>query len=350
MTARLPASADERASAAHRPGADPVAIRWHPAAPAGRAPVVAIGTFDGVHRGHRAILEAALAWARADGRPAVALTFDPPPREVLAPERAPLQLTSLQQRLELLLAAGIDACAVIGFDRQVAALTPEQFVEEVLAGQLGVGGVVAGYNFGFGRGRSGDATTLQALGRRLGIRVQVVGPVAVHGTPVSSSWVRRLVGTGDVRAAAAALGRPFAVRGEVVRGAGRGRALGYPTANVRPGPRQLLPQDGVYFAWARLLPTQDVRPGQRLAALAVVSTRPTFGGGEGRWLEVHCLEAVGDWYGRVCEVEFLERLRAIRAFAGPRDLTAQIEEDRRAAARYFAGRDGSNALSEGSSL
>lgn len=312
--------------------------------------MVAIGTFDGVHLGHRAILRAALEMARAEGEPCVALTFDPPPREVLQPGSAPPQLATLQQRLELLLEAGVDACAVVGFDAEVAALSPEQFVDGVLVGRLHASGVVVGYNFGFGRGRQGTARTLQELGPRRGFRVRVVEPVSVDGRPVSSTLVRALVQAGEVGRARAVLGQPFAVRGVVVPGAGRGRSLGYPTANVRTDPRQLLPGDGVYLAWARLFSPEQGGFTQRMAALAVVSTRPTFESSAGRWLEVHCLFEGGEWYQRTVEVEFLEFLRGIRAFRSPEELAEQIEEDRRRALRYFQGPAGAGSLSERSSV
>lgn len=312
-----------------------VQLRWYPEAPRGGRPVVAIGTFDGVHLGHQAILRAAVEMARALGEPCVALTFDPPPRQVLQPDTAPPQLTTLQQRLELLLQQGVNACAVVLFDRQVAGLLPEQFVDGVLVEKLRAGAVVAGYNFGFGRGRQGTVRTLEELGQRRGFRVRVVGPVSVDGRPVSSTLARALVQAGQVQQARAVLGRPFTVRGVVVPGAGRGRSLGYPTANVATEPGQLLPGDGVYIARARLLGADPAWSAKPLAALAVISARPTFGAGQERWLEVHALFEAGDWYRQAMEVEFLEFLRGIRTFASPQELLAQIEEDRRRAVRYF---------------
>lgn len=188
-------------------------------------------------------------------------------------------------------------------------------------------GIVAGFNFTFGRDRQGTATTLQALGARLGLAVRIVAPVEIRGKPVSSSAIRRLLDEGDVRAASELLGRPFDVEGTVVMGRGLGRRMGYPTANVEPAPLQQLPSDAVYLA---LL--------DRAPALGVVSTRPTLGGGE-RVLEVHVLEGRWALYGRQVAVAFLERLRPIIRFDRLEDLVRQIEADRLEALQYF-GRAG----------
>lgn len=303
----------------------PVRVAWHPAPPqSDQGAVVAVGTFDGVHLGHQAILQACARLADELGLPAVAVTFHPHPRQVLEPHRAPALLTPLPLRLRLLRQHGVGAVAVIAFDRALADMEPEAFVRDVLVGRLRARGAVVGFNFGFGRGRRGDARTLQALGAELGLAVRVVPPTEQGGQVVSSSAVRRLLEEGRAAEAAALLGRPYCLEGTVVRGDGRGRRLGYPTANVATDPAQLLPADGVYLA------TLDQMP-----ALAVVGTRPTFDG-RGRWLEVHVLEGRWELYGKEVRVELLERLRPVIPFATPEALVAQIEADRRAAAAYFA--------------
>ncbi len=269
----------------------------------------------------------------------VALTFDPHPRSVVQPGWDGALLTTLDQRLELLMRYGAHACAVLQFDRQVAQMAPESFIREVLVREVGAAAVVAGFNFAFGRGRQGDISTLETLGLAVGLRVRAVAPVYVDGRPASSTAARVLVQQGEVEKASAVLGRAYALRGVVVAGEGRGRRLGYPTANIDPGAGRVLPADGVYVARMRLLDRgaegdRLQAPEEELDALAVVSRRPTFGG-ERRWLEVHALDAGGDWYGRMVEVEFEKRLRPIRTFASPQELVAQIEADRRAARVYL---------------
>ncbi|WP_324717760.1 bifunctional riboflavin kinase/FAD synthetase [Carboxydochorda subterranea] len=303
-----------------------VRIDWYPPEPStGAKSIVAIGTFDGVHLGHQAILRSARRLAERLEARAVALTFDPHPRLVVAPDAPPpLLLTPLSDRVALLREYGAEAVAVLGFDREVAALEPETFVSSVLCARLQCSGVVAGFNFTFGRDRSGTAATLREIGEKLGLVTEIVPPVQLQGQAVSSSLIRQLVERGEVEGAGQLLGRPYRVAGEVVRGEGRGRQLGYPTANIRPDPAQQLPGDGVYLALLDQMP-----------ALAVVSTRPTFGPGA-RWLEVHVVEGSPSLYGRRSGVEFLRFLRPIRRFSGVDDLVAQIGVDRERALEYFA--------------
>jgi len=302
-----------------------VNLTWHPGPPPpGTAVVVALGTFDGVHVGHQAILAESRRLAAEMGASPVAVTFDPHPRHVLQPDQAPPLLTPLPARIRLLQEHGAQAVCVITFDRALAQMDPESFVRLVLCGHLGARGAVVGFNFGFGRGRQGDACTLQALGEQLGLAVRIVPPAERDGRIVSSSLVRRLLEEGRVREAAEALGRPYRLEGTVVRGDGRGRQLGYPTANVETDPAQLLPEDGVYLA------TLD-----RLPSLAVISRRPTFAGGA-RWLEVHVIEGRWELYGRRVQVDLLEHLRPVIPFSSAEALVRQIEADRQAAARYFS--------------
>ncbi|NLG69407.1 MAG: bifunctional riboflavin kinase/FAD synthetase [Firmicutes bacterium] len=302
-----------------------VDLTWHPGPPpSGTAVIVALGTFDGVHVGHQAILAESRRLAAQLGASPVAVTFDPHPRHVLQPDQAPPLLTPLASRIRLLQEHGAQAVGGIPFDRALAAMDPESFVRLVLRERLGARGAVVGFNFGFGRGRQGDARTLQALGEPLGLAVRIVPPAERAGRVVSSSLVRRLLEEGRVREAAEALGRPYRLEGTVVRGDGRGRQIGYPTANVETDPVQLLPVDGVYLA------TLD-----RLPSLAVIGRRPTFSGGA-RWLEVHVLEGRWELYGRRVKVDLLEHLRPVVPFSSVEALVRQIEADRQAAARYFS--------------
>lgn len=302
----------------------PTLIEWYPAEPGPQPLVIAVGTFDGVHLGHQAILRACREMAEAGGGQAAALTFEPHPRRVLEPGSALPLLTPLAQRVALLRRHGADLVAVMRFDRTLASMEPEAFVDSVLRGRLGAKGVVVGFNFTFGRGRRGDARMLRELGERAGLPVRVVPPVRVSGQVVSSSAVRRLLEEGRAGEARELLGRPYRLEGTVVRGEGRGRTLGFPTANVATDPLQLLPADGVYVA---LL--------DGMAAVAVVGTRPTFGAGP-RCLEVHVLGEPGPLYGREVAVDLLEWLRPVARFPDARALAAQIEADRRAAAEYLS--------------
>jgi riboflavin kinase/FMN adenylyltransferase len=279
---------------------------------------VALGVFDGVHLGHRAILATAVAEARRHGLVALACTFDPHPLEVLQPARAPLPLTSLDDRLALIAETGIHTTVVVSFTREVAAIEPEAFVREVLVSALKARDIVVGFNHRFGRGARGDAELLRVLGARLGFRAHVVAPLLVDRIPVSSSEVRAALQAGDVERAARMLGRPYSVEGEVVRGAGRGRTLGFPTANVKPDRPLPLPA-GVYACQARL-------GSERHAAVLNLGVRPTFGETE-LLVEAHLLDFSGDLYGRRLRLEFLRRLREERKFADVEALRRQIALD-----------------------
>ena len=287
------------------------------------APAVAIGNFDGVHLGHQALVSAAVADARSSRGTAVVLTFDPHPARVVAPERAPRTLLSLEQRAEILAGLGVDVVAVLPFDRATAALEPDAFVRSTLGSRLAARTVVVGEKFRFGRGRAGDVALLRRMGEGLGFRVHAVAPVLLNGRPVSSSAIREALARGDVAAAAHLLGRaPFA-DGTVVRGAGRGRRLGVPTANLEVV-NETLPRNGVYAGRARLA---GLAP---LDCVANIGERPTFGG-SATTVEAHLLEFAGDLYGRTLRLEFLGRLRDERRFAGQEALLEQIRNDIQAA-------------------
>jgi riboflavin kinase/FMN adenylyltransferase len=284
---------------------------------------VAVGNFDGVHRGHQALVAAAVARAAQAGGAAVVLTFDPHPARVLRPEAAPAALTTLEQKEELVRALGIHRLVALEFDARVAALAPDAFAREVLAEGLGAHHVVVGESFRFGRERRGDARTLATLGAGLGFTVQVVSPLLHAGVPISSSRVRDALAAGDVGEAGVLLGRPYALDARVVKGDGRGRGLGFPTANLA-SEGQLLPARGVYAGRCRL-PAGDAWP-----AVVNVGERPTFGGKALR-VEAHLLGYAGDLYDARVRLELVARLRDEQRFASPEALVARIHEDVRAA-------------------
>jgi len=294
-------------------------VRGLPSVPPERRPsAVALGVFDGVHLGHRAILGAAVAHARATGAPALACTFDPNPIDVLQPDRAPLPITTLDERLDLIAACGVDGTIVLTFTRELAAVEPEAFVKDVLVDRLAARQVVVGFNHRFGRAARGDAALLRELGARMGFNVDVVAPLTVDGVPVSSTAIRAALGRGDVDAAARMLGRPYTLPGTVVAGAGRGRTLGFPTANVAPG-RPVLVAPGVYAC------TFEVGE-QARRAVVNVGVRPTFGEAT-LAVEAYLLDFSGDLYGQTVQLTFVSRVREERRFPTVDALRAQIADD-----------------------
>jgi riboflavin kinase/FMN adenylyltransferase len=279
---------------------------------------VALGLFDGVHLGHRAILTTAVARARAAQLDALACTFDPHPAEILLPGDAPAPISTLGERLELITQTGVDATVVIRFTSDLALVEAEAFVKEVLLGRLKGRDVVVGYDHTFGRGGRGDARLLQSLAQALGFRAHVVPPLMIEGVAVSSSGIRAALRTGEVERANRYLGRPYAIGGEVVPGAGRGRRLGFPTANIRPD-RPVLVRAGVYAGRVEL---DEVRH----PAVINVGVRPTFGDGD-LVVEAHLLDFSGALYGRSLRLAFVSRLREERRFPGPEALREQIGQD-----------------------
>jgi riboflavin kinase/FMN adenylyltransferase len=295
--------------------------------------VLTLGNFDGVHRGHQAILARARASADSTRGQVVALTFHPHPLAVLAPARAPGMIQSLHDRLATLGTLGVDVAVAQRFTREFSSLTPEDFVERFLLHRLEVVDVVVGYNVNFGRGRSGSASTLAALGAKHGFRVEAVGPVTVGDVAVSSSGVRHALAAGDVAQVHAMLGRHYRLRGRVIAGERRGRTLGFPTANLHVRPRVLVPGDGVYAV--------RVHAGSlRQPGVVNVGVRPTFGEAR-RTVEAHLLDWSGDLYGAWAEVEFVARLRGERRFDGPQALRDAIAADVAAARRVLVGAPGS---------
>ena len=290
------------------------------------APAVAIGNFDGVHRGHQALVTAARGLARAPGARVGVLTFDPHPTQFFARAQTFPLLLPLPRRLELLGEAGADFALVERFDAALAAMTPEEFVAEVLVAGLGAAHVVIGYDFCFGKKRAGNAATLTALGARHGFGVHVVPAISVDGVAVSSTKVRELLGAGQVAAAAQLLGRPPEISGVVVRGAGRGRAFGIPTANLAPEVPLGL-GTGIYAGRAVLLD----RGTESFAAAISVGTNPTFSPATGTapvTIEAYLLDYPDeDLYGSHMRLCFVQHLREERRFESVAALRAEIDRD-----------------------
>jgi riboflavin kinase/FMN adenylyltransferase len=291
--------------------------------PGTRRTTLTVGTFDGMHRGHQAVLAEIVRRARAAGRASVLVTFEPHPLSVVAPERAPCLLTSMTEKRLLWPLFGLDYVHVLAFTEAFRRLSPEDFVRAILIERLRVGELVIGYDHGFGKDRKGDVETLRRLGAEGDFTVDVVGAVEVGETAVSSTKIRRAVAAGEFDTAAAALGRPYSALGEVVPGARRGQRLGFPTANIRlDDPAKCLPPEGVYAVRVEV-------EGARFDAMANLGSRPTFGERTSR-LEVHLLDwSGGSLYGAHPCVEFVARLRGVRHFEGPRELVGQLERDRR---------------------
>jgi riboflavin kinase/FMN adenylyltransferase len=297
--------------------------------PTGREPICAtIGNFDGVHRGHQAILASVIAAAKQRSAPSLLITFDPHPLAVVAPSRGPKLLQTRRQKLETLEATRIDGILLLPFDRELAALSGEEFFGTYLAQRLRFATLHVGSNFRFGRARGGDIRLLQTIGAELGFSVVAVPPVSVDGEPVSSSAIRTAIDAGDVAKARAFLGRPFAVTGEVVRGEGRGRTLGFPTANVAVD-NETIPRRGVYV-------TETIAYSTRFPSITNVGVRPTFGG-TALSVESHLIDVDENLYGERVEVRFLVRLRDEATFAGPTELADQLARDLAAAVSYFSG-------------
>jgi riboflavin kinase / FMN adenylyltransferase len=294
-----------------------------------RGAVVTVGTFDGVHRGHWHVLATLVEEAERRRLHSVLVTFEPHPLRVVRPEAAPPLLTSHAEKLEILAQFGIGRVVVLRFDDALAAYPPRRFVEEILIGRFGLAHLVIGHDHGFGRDRSGDAGTLAAIGKQIGFGVQVVPPWEYGGAPVSSSRIRRALQEGDVAAAATALGRPYGARGTVVHGEGRGRELGFPTANLLiDSPDKLLPADGIYAVRAHI-------GDERCDGLLHVGPRPTFGA-VSRTVELYLIDFDRSIYGARVAVQFCAWLRGVEDFGTAAALVAAMEGDRAAAVALFA--------------
>jgi len=297
--------------------------------PAGlRGAVAAIGNFDGVHRGHQALVRE--AFRLAAGRPVLVLTFEPHPRRYFVPEVAPFQIDTLAQKARWLEALDVRALVALRFDASLAALSPEQFVSDVLVRDLGLAGAVVGYDFTFGKARAGSTDYLVRLGREAGIQVTVVAAQGDARGAFSSSRIRTLLEAGEPAAAAAILGRLWEVEGRVLHGDKRGRTIGFPTANVDIG-GYLVPRLGVYA-----VNVEHAGDGRLWKGVANLGRRPTFGK-EGVTLEVNLFDFAGDLYGQTLRVRFAGFLRPEQKFAGLDALKAQISADAAAARTLLAG-------------
>ncbi len=300
--------------------------------------VLTIGVFDGVHRGHAELIARAVKAGRTRGVPTVLMTFDPHPMEVVFPGSHPAQLTTLTRRAELAEHLDIDVFLVMPFTTDFMKLTPDRYIHELLVERLHVLDVVVGENFTFGKKAAGTVATLRTAGERFGFSVESVSLVVErHPTETvtySSTYIRACVDAGDVVAAEEALGRPHRVEGVVVRGDGRGRNLGYPTANIAPPLYSAIPADGVYAAWFTVLGpaaaespgTGSMIPGQRYPAAVSVGTNPTFSG-RTRTVEAFVLDTSADLYGQHVAVDFVSRLRGQVKFGSVDDLIEAMHRD-----------------------
>jgi riboflavin kinase / FMN adenylyltransferase len=282
-------------------------------------PVGTIGNFDGHHRGHHALLKQVIETARRTQGTAIVLTFDPHPVKILAPHADLRFLTGEKEKLARFEQAGIDEVVFLEFTSAFASLSPEAFAEQILAKGLGLREVFVGQHFAFGHKRAGKIDDLTDLGKRLGFIVHPTSPVMVAGGVVSSTRIRQLIISGQVDQAAVLLGRPYALSGVVSPGEGRGRILGWPTANLRLPSDRVAPADGIYAS----ITTRDH---ERHDSVVYIGTRPTFDGGE-RLLEVTILDGTHDLYGQALTVEFLERIRGDAQFDGGTALSRQIASD-----------------------
>jgi riboflavin kinase/FMN adenylyltransferase len=281
-------------------------------------PVVALGNFDGVHLGHRAIIKAAIDRAHAANGNALALTFDPLPAKVLNPKLAPELILTTEDKLELLRTAGLDGVIVMPFSTELSLLSPGDFVRQYLRGRIGARIVVIGHNVSFGHARAGNAEVMTQLGRESGFETIVVGPVECDGVVVSSTRVREMITSGQVKRAAVLLGRPHFLRGPIIHGRERGRTIGFPTANIQSR-TECLPPDGVYA-------TRVVMEEGSYPSITNIGMRPTFHE-PARTFEAHIFNFNRDIYGRDVKLEIIERIRPERKFESAQALAAQIASD-----------------------
>ncbi len=295
--------------------------------------VLTIGNFDGVHLGHRALLDELKAKARALALPATVLTFEPHPRELFAPDQAPARLASMRDKLELLAECGVDRVHVCRFDRRLAGLTAGQFIEQILVRGLSVRHLIIGDDFRFGKARGGDFSLLQQAGREHRFVVEAMPTVDFGGLRVSSSAVREALAAGDIERAERLLGRPFVIAGRVMDGKKIGRTIGFPTANIQVR-RKRLPLSGVF---AVTVSGVDAKP---LPGAANIGVRPTVAEGLKPVLEVHLLDFDRDIYGRHVDVNFMHKLRSEAKFESLEALKAQIARDVAEVRAYFTNPDG----------
>jgi len=297
-----------------------------------RGPIIALGNFDGFHKGHQTVAGEAISWAHAEGRPSIIATFDPHPVRFFKPDVPPFRLTTLEQRQELYLAAGATAMLVFHFDSELAGTSAEDFITEILIDRFGAHGVVTGGDFTFGQGAKGNVELLRSFGGANGLQSRVVDVVEDDSETVSSSRIREALRDGDPQLAAKLLTRPFAIRGIVEHGDKRGRELGYPTANLVID-NYLRPKYGIYAVTGRILST-----GEMLEGAASVGIRPQFEPPK-ELLEPYFFDFSGDLYGQEIEVAFHHFLRGEAKFDSLDELTAQMEKDCAEAKRLLSARN-----------
>lgn len=288
--------------------------------------MVTIGVFDGVHRGHQSLINEAVASARRQGLPSVLMTFDPHPSEVIRPGSHPYQLTTLRRRADIVEGLGVDVFCVLPFTPELARMPADEFVHELLVERLHVAGVVVGENFHFGHRAAGDVTLLRALGTRFGFTVTGAELLSEGALTYSSTYIRSCIDAGDVALAAEALGRAHRLEGIVVRGDGRGRAIGFPTANLSTPRYAAIPGDGVYACRFVHFGHDGAEPARTGMAAVSVGTNPTFSGRERR-VEAYVLDADEDYYGERVGLDFVERLRDMERFATVDELVERIALD-----------------------
>ena len=294
--------------------------------------VLTVGTFDGVHLGHRAIIQRVVESAAQQSLRSVLITFDTHPRDVVrdGAGQVPL-LTTIEEKLQLLRDTGLNLVMVVHFDHSLSHLSPSDFVQIILKGRVGMRRIIIGFNHAFGKNRTGDRETLIAMSRTIGFSVEVVNPVRVNDQIISSTHLRGLVSQGSISEAALGLGRYYSIRGLVIHGFGRGKRLGCPTANLGLiKPEKLSPHDGIYAGMARL--GNDLHP----AAISI-GYNPTFGEGK-HSLEAHLLNFDREIYGEELEIQFVERIRSEKKFSSEVELSAQIHKDVEVAAGIIAER------------
>jgi riboflavin kinase/FMN adenylyltransferase len=288
--------------------------------------VLTIGVFDGVHLGHQHLIGGAVRRAQALGWQSAVLTFDPHPNVVIRPDRQQLYLASLEERIEQIAAMGVDLLIILPFNRDVMALTAQEFMARV-SRAVALRELWIGHDFALGRGREGDLARLRDIGHEQGYSAHTVDPLLLDGAPVSSTRIRTALQAGDLLGASQLLGHPFGLRGVVAEGARRGRTIGFPTANVTVDPQHILPADGVYVCQAQV-------DGQRYGAVTNVGMRPTFDGTH-RTVEAYLLDFVDEIYGETLRLDFLHHLRGERKFDGIAALVAQITSDVAAARQWL---------------
>ena len=280
--------------------------------------IVTVGVFDGLHIGHQAVIQQVLTQAKNFKLASFVLTFDPPPLAFLAPERCPPALTALPKKIEILEQLGVDAVVFARFDAYLQQMSPNTFVQQVLLQRLHARQVIVGYDWQFGRGRSGNADALKQLGGQYQFDVMIVGPVQIHGEPVHSTRVREAIASSNLDLASELLGRRYSIMGEVVKGKGRGRQIGFPTANIDAG-NQMLPPSGVYAVQVKL-------EGCMFDGVLNMGTRPTFDG-EKFQIETHLFDFEKVIYGKKIEISFIEKIRAEQRFPSPEMLVNRIKQD-----------------------